>query len=484
MSGVRKIIALSKLKLDQNNPRHHPTNSQKEALDVMIKHDPDSLLTIAKHILENGLNPSVTTIVFKNERNQFIVKDGNRRVTALKCMFNPDIISEEYGNIRNKFKKMVGDSDISSLSKIDCIVFTDEAEADKWVENNHQGPQNGKGQDPWDAIEKLRYKQSKGKIIPELNVYDYIIEHIGFDDSKSEIPIDVLRRVVNTTEFKDWVGMDHTPEGMIISIPLLEFDMILKRIVHDVKNGIIDTRKLRKIDDRTEYINIIKGSLPDVHNAAPTMILPRQAIRNASEQDDKEESYTDTSSSENINNQIRVIATKDESKPGGPSRLLMFETLNWEKLDAQNDDHKSLIEIANELRYISLKKRYKELPLSAAFLIRAAYEQCMKLIIISYGLKLNNSKNLESLERQCIGLVNRLHDSGVVSTELKDSLELIDKDFVRQFLNYSVHGPGVIKATSLQLETIASKGMRSFIQLTINELESICAATGELNQST
>ena len=94
----------------------------------------------------------------------------------------------------------------------------------------------------------------------------------------------------------------------------------------------------------------------------------------------------------------------------------------------------------------------------------------MKLILQGSGMKLNDSNQLSSLERQCIGLVKRLHKAGIVSTDLEKSLDLIDKEYTRDFLNFNVHGPGIIKATPLQLEALASKGMRSFIQLTINDL--------------
>lgn len=479
MSGKRKNIAVSRLRLDQNNPRHHPTLSQKEAIDVMLRLDQSSIITISKHILENGLNPSVTAIVYKNERNQFIVKDGNRRVTALKCILNPDIIGDEHKNLRNKFKKMIVDIDTSVFSKIECIVFVDEAEADKWVENNHQGPQDGKGQDPWDAIEKLRYKQNKGKIIPELNVFDYIETHLECSDSEPDISIDVLKRVVTTKDFKEWTGIQHTLEGMSVSISPSEFDAILKKIVLDSKEKVIDTRKLRNVSDRTRYVTGLKESLPPTHAVNPTVILPRCATQDAYEQ--KIDSDTSVVSSEESTSEKTSINVPEGSKSGGPSKILMFETLNWENLNKNNLNHQSLIEVVNELRDISLKGRYKTFPIATAFLIRSAYEQCMKLILQGSGMKLNDSNQLSSLERQCIGLVKRLHKAGIVSTDLEKSLDLIDKEYTRDFLNFNVHGPGIIKATPLQLEALASKGMRSFIQLTINELESICAANSKNN---
>ena len=94
----------------------------------MIRFEEKEILNIGKHILENGLNPSVTTIVYRNEKGKFIVKDGNRRVTALKCLLNPGIVKDE--TVRKKFDKMRAGVDLSSFSKIECVVFTIESEAD------------------------------------------------------------------------------------------------------------------------------------------------------------------------------------------------------------------------------------------------------------------------------------------------------------------------------------------------------------------
>lgn len=476
MTGVRKILSVSRLKLDQNNPRHRHTSSEKEALDVMIGLEQDSLLAIAKHILENGLNPSVTTIVYKNERNRFIVKDGNRRVTALKCLLNPDIIDDKYENVRGRFKKMTRGTDTSVFSKIDCVVFTDESEADKWVENNHQGPQDGRGHDPWDAIEKLRDKQNKGKVIPELNVLDYIEEHMGEMGPEPVMPIDILKRVVTAKEFKEWTGIKHTEDGMTVSIQPHEFDTILERVVSDSRKRVIDTRKLSTAEDRSRYIAGLRESLPTTHEVSPTMILSRHVDLNDTGHDGSG-SPDSNASSEDPESRRNAADAPENEEAGGPSKAVMFENLNWNGLDKSNPKHQSLIEIANELRSISIKKGYKKYPLSTAFLIRAAYEQCMKLIIECSGQHLNESNQLSTLERQSIALVERLHNEEVVSSALRDSLNQIDKEDTRVFLNYNVHNPGIIKATPQQLESMASKGMRAFIQYTILELDAICTAT-------
>ncbi len=469
---TRKKLSVSRLLLDQRNPRHRHTSSQNEAIGSMIRFEEKEILNIGKHILENGLNPSVTTIVYRNEKGKFIVKDGNRRVTALKCLLNPGIVKDEA--VRKKFDKMRAGVDLSSFSKIECVVFTIESEADKWVENNHQGPQDGTGQKPWDSIEKLRDKQNKGKAILELDVLDYMEMNLGSDQT-SKIPIDTLRRVVTVDTFKDWTGLQQTSEGLTITIPDSDFNMILARIASDINDGVINTRSLAKINDRKKYVCKLIADFPQMDSIPSTVVMKRSVPDYARKEPSPDSNPSDPipASGITVDGSPGSSGTQDVGRSGGAPKVVMFESLNWTRLKKSNPKHLSLIEVSNELRDISKNKDYKLYTLSTAFLIRAGYEQCMKLIIETGGQNINKSKNLEAMERQCLGLVARMHSEGFVSNELNDSLKMVSEDDTRKFLNYNVHGPGIIKATSTDLETLASKGMRAFIQQTILDLASI-----------
>ncbi len=104
-----ETILLSNLGLDSRNPRHKFLESQREIIEWMVSgigRIGDKLLVLAKDIVQNGLNPAERVMVLKDEKKdkQFLVLEGNRRVTALKLLNNPDTApTKEW---QNRFAKL------------------------------------------------------------------------------------------------------------------------------------------------------------------------------------------------------------------------------------------------------------------------------------------------------------------------------------------------------------------------------------------
>src|SRR5687768_569277 len=102
-------ISVSNLLISTENPRFDIVSNQREAIDVMVDDQGEKLLNLASHIVESGtLNPSELPIVCADEvqKKKFNVLEGNRRVSALKLLETPDIISDQYRALRTKFRKL------------------------------------------------------------------------------------------------------------------------------------------------------------------------------------------------------------------------------------------------------------------------------------------------------------------------------------------------------------------------------------------
>ncbi|MBQ4796774.1 hypothetical protein F9U41_22395, partial [Pectobacterium versatile] len=82
-----KRININDLMLDVQNSRFGDNvDGQREAIKVMVENQGQKIVKLAKDIAENGVDPSERMIVVESddEEKGFIVKEGNRRVTALK----------------------------------------------------------------------------------------------------------------------------------------------------------------------------------------------------------------------------------------------------------------------------------------------------------------------------------------------------------------------------------------------------------------
>src|ERR1035437_3337912 len=84
-------LPVSKLLLDELNPRHRAVTTQEAALAEVIRRAPIKLLNLARDIAETGLSPIDRLIVMKNEdESKYIVLEGNRRLAALRLLARPE----------------------------------------------------------------------------------------------------------------------------------------------------------------------------------------------------------------------------------------------------------------------------------------------------------------------------------------------------------------------------------------------------------
>ena len=144
-------IKIANLQLDLKNFRFEEQHSQKEAIETMIADQKNKLVTLAKDIVENGLNPTDLIMVVRmpEGKNQYKVLEGNRRVTCLKLISNPNLIPNEYASIRNQFKKLANKEVISKELRCPlCAIFDNEDDANVWRVRKHVGEPESKGNTP------------------------------------------------------------------------------------------------------------------------------------------------------------------------------------------------------------------------------------------------------------------------------------------------------------------------------------------------
>ena len=123
-------IEVSNLKLDLKNFRTVPQKKEADAIKAMISIKPDRFFAVMESIIEDGYLPTENIIVLKDGTDN-IVKEGNRRVAALKLIHGlyklsdfglPTSIIDSINNIDPKWK--------TENLKVPCTIFSAK-EADK-----------------------------------------------------------------------------------------------------------------------------------------------------------------------------------------------------------------------------------------------------------------------------------------------------------------------------------------------------------------
>ncbi|WP_406833738.1 hypothetical protein [Pseudomonas asiatica] len=148
-----RVIPLDKIKLDKENVRfgNDVAESQLEAIRLLMS-DPDDarkILRLAEHMVQHGFDPTELQLVMPDDEGNFVVLEGNRRLTALKLLQRPDLCTSERSY--KGFLKAQKNLPNGVPQNLQCSVVPDRAAGDIWIELKHTGENKGAGRVDWDS---------------------------------------------------------------------------------------------------------------------------------------------------------------------------------------------------------------------------------------------------------------------------------------------------------------------------------------------
>lgn len=174
-------IPLELIQLDQENLRTGDTDTQRDAIQAVIRQQAlknfNKLERIGAHIVEHGLSPIEPLLLVPDDENDgfFIVKEGNRRITALKLLERPDLSDDE--GVRRKFETLSTKYTPANEGKIKSAIFDTEEEAMVWIELRHSTKLEGAGQEKWDSVAHENADVRKGKFRRGRAVLEFLKAH-------------------------------------------------------------------------------------------------------------------------------------------------------------------------------------------------------------------------------------------------------------------------------------------------------------------
>jgi hypothetical protein len=158
-----KSISVRQLKLDLHNFRTVPQKSELAAIRAMISVNPDWFWALTESLLEDGYHVTENILVMQMDKagNNLIVKEGNRRIAALKLIMGfvrrkgigiPAHLKDKMDNISQEWK--------DSCQMVPCAVYSagESAAVDKIVALTHGKGQKA-GRDTWKAVARARHNR-------------------------------------------------------------------------------------------------------------------------------------------------------------------------------------------------------------------------------------------------------------------------------------------------------------------------------------
>jgi len=259
-------LEIKDLQLDLKNFRTVPQNNEEGALLAMITIAPDRFWALCESLLDSGYLPTENIIILHTKDDKLIVREGNRRIAALKLLF--DYFNTEGLDIPPEILiriKALDESWKKTNKTVPCAVYeyAEESLVDKIVALAH-GKSEKAGKDNWTSVARARHNRDK--------------------NSSSEIGLGLLEKYLSNgrnltiTERDFWAGnypltvlndaitriasrlKYSSSKELTDKYPSMPYRKEIEQILKDIGNGVLDFYKIRNKND--DYLGRIYNIPP------------------------------------------------------------------------------------------------------------------------------------------------------------------------------------------------------------------------------
>lgn len=256
-------IPVANLKLDLKNFRTMPQLDEVHAVQTMVSIKPEWFWALMESLLDDGYLPTENILVLKSESKnpELIVKEGNRRIAALKLIhgYLQSNIVEFPDHIQSKISSLPAEWQIKN-TEVPCAIYNHEDAiiVDRIVTLAH-GKGEQAGRDTWTAVARARHNRDANKISePALDLLEKYLKN-GKNVTEHQIerwsgdyPLTVLDEAIKriATRF----GATNAPD-LARKYPSVENRDVLETILRDIGLKIVrfETIRDKSGDFTTDY---------------------------------------------------------------------------------------------------------------------------------------------------------------------------------------------------------------------------------------
>lgn len=476
---VKDIIKLSihDICVNPENPRHDVVMDLGESFImqqlISTKKDTQAMYKLICDIYNAGwFVQSIVTVTYDSEKKKYIAWDGNRRLTALKILYNPKLINNfkyfsytQIKNINDMHKKIPDDS----FYEVSCYVADSFEDCADYIRTIHT---TDTGALPWSDVAKKRFENKLGL----KNTFSQLKEYCGtpFEGISDNFSVNKFEKLVNSKVGKEYLGINNTDHILTHKIPIEELEAKLTKIVKDIDMGILKNNNIKNATEMKKYLYgeekiIIDKNEIILSNGSDKKVIQKNNIEeiNNREQNAKREIAI---KQDNINEQLSII-NPNQYEIINKDKQSIFKTINIRKLKMDNPRTIGIVELCYEIQQMCLKFDNKKYSIAFSLLIRSLLEQSSIYFLINKDRweklkKGNNDKELR-LE-QIIKELEKSKSMYFDETTLRCWDTFNNNTSTKDYFDMIVHHPYLIRANNDVIDNISDSGLFAIIQYFIN----------------
>lgn len=258
---ITEHTPVKQLKIDLSNYRTVKQKNEVHAVEAIIAINPDWFWALTESLLDTGYLPTENILVLQdtNARASLVVKEGNRRISALKLIHGyipltglqmPQNIVTRIAEVTPAWKK--------ANRTIPCVIYAPE-EVD--IVNRIRSLTHGKGEkagrDGWTAVARARHNRDENGVSePALDLLEkYLVDGKNLTEKQAQRWAGDYRLTVLAEAMKKMatrVGATNSPDlGRLY--PKIKHRAEFESIVFDIGQEIISFDSIRTRDIAGEY---------------------------------------------------------------------------------------------------------------------------------------------------------------------------------------------------------------------------------------
>jgi hypothetical protein len=270
--GSLKVVNLQLDAANPRIPRGRGIHEQRDLIAELVEHD--NVYDLAKAISTDGYFPLEYLIVIEDD-GKTIVVEGNRRLAALKLLINPELAPED--NVKS-FRSLSSKVALDMIEKVPVIYAPTREAAAPLIMQKHTRAQV----DRWSTLQQASFYKTlaeSGLSLSELaeeygrpqseiagflrtDTMYAIACSLEYPDDVAKIVRDprqfsaaMLQRLLDMSKVREFLGIEfHDQVKLVGKVNTKEFKKAYARIITDIANEDIDSRKINTVEDAEKYL--------------------------------------------------------------------------------------------------------------------------------------------------------------------------------------------------------------------------------------
>ncbi|MGJ8535692.1 MAG: hypothetical protein ACSHW2_00930 [Parasphingopyxis sp.] len=248
-------LEIDALQVNPANDRHGELHDETAAIAQLFRLRENHMKALAADITAEGrvYDPP---LVWEGD-GENIVYDGNRRVTCLKLIRNPDRAPTQ--DLQAYFAQLAGNWD-ELPTMVECEIETDRDVIDAMLFRRHTGSQGGIGQSTWDDRAKRNFVERTGKG-GRIEVADEIERILTENDKLPErqIPRSTVNRLLSSELNRNRVGLSVSRNRFALTHELDAVLPAIERLATDMANRDIVLADVWDNEGKRAYLNRLEN---------------------------------------------------------------------------------------------------------------------------------------------------------------------------------------------------------------------------------